>query len=113
MTGLESGLGALLVLAMAVVVWLSAVNAREQAYRAAREFCQRQEWQLLDQTVALRSLWPTRTRHGLRLKRRYRFEFSLEGTGRRRGGLTMVDRELVRDRKSTRLKYDYVATSYA
>src|SRR5690625_7254337 len=96
MMGLASLLGTLLVLTMTVVVWLSAVNAREQTYRAAREYCQRQEWQLLDQTVALRSMWPARTRHGLRLKRRYRFEFSLEGTGWRRGGVTIVNRSPVR-----------------
>ncbi len=89
MSGMESGLGGLLVLAAAGLFWLSAVNARDKARERARNFCERHGWQLLDQTVALRSLRPTRTSDGLRLKRRYHFEFSPDGSGRRRGELSL------------------------
>lgn len=90
MSGLEGGLGALLFLAALAAIWLSAVDARDLAVERARRFCKRQDWQLLDETVALRSLRLTRTTSGLRLQRRYRFEFSPEGTARRRGELVMI-----------------------
>jgi len=96
MSDLESSLGALLALAAVVVFWLSAVNARDQARALARGFCKRQGWQLLDQTVALRSLRPVRTAQGLRLQRRYRFDFSPEGTHRRAGELTLRGGTVVR-----------------
>lgn len=96
MSGLEGPFAALLTLAAAVVFWLSAVNARDRAREIARNFCQRQGWQLLDQTVALRSLRPARTPEGVRWQRRYRFDFSPEGTARRAGELTLMGRQLIR-----------------
>ncbi|HSH26175.1 MAG TPA: DUF3301 domain-containing protein, partial [Wenzhouxiangella sp.] len=82
MSGLEGSFGALLMLAAVVVFWISAVNARDHARDLARSFCKRQGWQLLDQTVALRSLRPVRASNGLRWQRRYRFEFSPDGSAR-------------------------------
>ncbi len=96
MSGLEGPFAALLALAAAIVFWLSAVNARDRARELARNFCQRQGWQLLDQTVALRSLRPVRTPDGVRWQRRYRFDFSPEGTGRRAGELTLMGRRVIR-----------------
>lgn len=96
MSGLEGPFGALLLLGAAVVFWISAVNARERARELARNFCKRQGWQLLDQTVALSSLRPIRTNEGLRWQRRYRFDFSPEGTGRRRGELTLTGGRMIR-----------------
>ncbi|NBD96276.1 MAG: DUF3301 domain-containing protein [Gammaproteobacteria bacterium] len=96
MSGLEGPFGALLALGAAVVFWISAVNARDRARLLARDFCQRQGWQLLDQTVALSSLRPVRTGEGLRWQRRYRFDFSPEGTDRRRGELTLAGNRVIR-----------------
>lgn len=96
MSGLEGPFAALLALAAVIVFWLSAVNARDRARELARNFCQRHDWQLLDQTVALSSLRPVRTPEGLRWQRRYRFDFSPEGTGRRKGELTLTRGRLVR-----------------
>ena len=96
MSGLEGSFGALLALAAAVLFWISAVNARDRAKAIARGFCQRQGWQLLDQTVALSSMRPIRTNQGLRWQRRYRFDFSPEGTGRRKGELTLQGRQMIR-----------------
>lgn len=96
MSGLEGAFGGLLALAAAVLFWLSAVNARDRARELARNFCQRQGWQLLDQTVALKSLRPVRTSSGIRWQRRYRFDFSPEGTGRRNGELTLQGRRVIR-----------------
>lgn len=96
MSGLEGGFGALLILAAAIVFWVSAVNAHDHARDLARSFCKRQGWQLLDQTVALSSLRPVRTTSGLRWQRRYRFEFSPEGTARRKGELTLSGNTVIR-----------------
>jgi len=96
MSGLEGAFGGLLALAAAALFWLSAVNARDRARELARNFCQRQGWQLLDQTVALRSLRPVRTSGGIRWQRRYRFDFSPEGTGRRKGELTLRGGRVIR-----------------
>lgn len=96
MSGLEGPFAALLTLAAAILFWLSAVNARDRASRLAGEFCKRQGWQLLDQTVALRSLRPRRTQQGLRWQRRYRFDFSPDGTERRRGELTLIGGRMIR-----------------
>ena len=96
MSGLEGPFAALLVLAAAIVFWLSAVNARDRAREMARNFCTRQGWQLLDQTVALRSLRPVRSAEGMRWQRRYRFDFSPEGTGRFKGELTLQGGRVIR-----------------
>lgn len=90
MTGFEEAFGAFLLLAAAVLYWASAVNARDRARLHARDFCQRQQWQLLDQTVTLASLWPVRSESGLlQWQRRYRFDFSPDGGQRRSGELIM------------------------
>lgn len=96
MSGLEGPFGALLVLAAVLLFWWSAVNAHDQARSLARDFCKRQGWQLLDQTVALRSLRPVRSTRGLEWRRRYRFEFSPDGAGRRGGELTLTGNRLLR-----------------
>lgn len=93
---MEGALGGLLALAAVALAWWSAVNALDEARGVARRFCKRQGWQLLDQTVALRSLRPIRTPDGLRLKRRYRFDFSPDGTHRRQGEVTLAAGRLIR-----------------
>lgn len=82
---MNSAIPAFLLLALAVLWWLSAVNARERARQVVGRFCKSNGWQLLDQTVALRSMRPARTDHGWNLYRNYRFDFSPDG-GRRFGG---------------------------
>lgn len=96
MSGLEGSFGAILLLAALVLFWLSSVNARDRARAVARGFCERQGWQLLDQTVALTSMRPRRHATGLWLERRYRFDFSPEGTGRLGGELTLTGRRVTR-----------------
>ncbi|QKK02316.1 MAG: DUF3301 domain-containing protein [Pseudomonadota bacterium] len=96
MTGLDGAIGGLLGLALLGLFWASAVTARERARAAARAFCERNDWQLLDETVALRPLRPTRAARGLEWCRIYRFEFSPDGGGRRSGELTLQGRRLMR-----------------
>lgn len=96
MNGLDGAFGGLLVIAAIALYWASAVNARDRARNRARNFCQSQGWQLLDQTVTLRSLWPARSPEGrLQWRRVYRFDFSPDGGNRRSGELTMIGPRLI------------------
>ena len=84
----------LLLLAALGAWWSSATRAREFAREYARRFCQRQDWQLLDQTVALSFMRPTRQSGQWQWRRLYRFEFSPDGGDRRRGELVMFGHRL-------------------
>ncbi|QOC23673.1 DUF3301 domain-containing protein [Wenzhouxiangella sp. AB-CW3] len=95
MNGMEETLAILLLLGAAALYWASAVNARDRARGHARTFCRSQHWQLLDQTVTLAGLWPTRSKRGLQWRRRYRFDFSPDGGQRRGGELTMIGTRLI------------------
>lgn len=95
-SGLETPFAAILILASLCLWWVSAVRARDIAREAAGRFCARQGWQLLDQTVAMNGLWPTRTDGRLSLRRRYRFDFSPDGGGRRTGEIMLEKGRAVR-----------------
>ena len=71
-------------------VWDS-LKAREAANAAMRRACETQGLLFLNDTVALRSVWPVRNDEGhLRLRRVYDFEYSDTGHDRRKGSITMV-----------------------
>ena len=74
--------------------WLDSLRARELATGICREACARQQLQFLDQTVALSRLGLSRTTHGLRFRRVFRFEFSDDGDDRRSGYLVLRGTEL-------------------
>lgn len=82
-----SGLGALLLVCTLVLWWHNSVQARDRARQAARAFCQRQGWQLLDQTVALNKQWPRRDVDRWHWRRCYRFDYSPNGQDRLPGEL--------------------------
>lgn len=72
-------------------LWNDALKARERALQASGRVCRELDVQLLDQTVALRRMRPARDAGGrLRLRREYGFEFTLEGSERRRGTVLML-----------------------
>ena len=87
---------ALLVLGFLALWWHTSVQSRELARELARKFCQRQGWQLLDQTVALASMRPRRNGDRWRMWRRYRFEFSPDGGRRRCGEVALIGHRLDR-----------------
>lgn len=77
--------------AAAAWYWYSSLRAREQASRAAAEVCRRQQFQFLDETVALQRLSVARNDHGrLALRRTYRFEYSHVGDDRKEGFVIML-----------------------
>jgi len=86
----------LIVVLAALYAWQSALRTRDRARSLGHALCAQAGVQLLDQTVALARLrlrrYPGR---GLLLWRCYRFEFSTDGTDRRRGSLDLVDGDIV------------------
>lgn len=89
MTALEFLL--LLLFAAGGWAWWAGLEAREAAVKAARAACRMDELLLLDDTVALQSMWPVRDGDGrLRLRRVYGFEYSDTGNNRRKGAIAMV-----------------------
>ncbi|MEX0915187.1 MAG: DUF3301 domain-containing protein [Wenzhouxiangellaceae bacterium] len=80
---------ALLLLAALGLWWHASVQALDRARQAARNFCQRQQWQLLDQTVTIQSRYAQRGGYGWQLVRRYRFDFCPDGSNRLPGGILM------------------------
>ncbi|MFN3985677.1 MAG: DUF3301 domain-containing protein [Rhodocyclaceae bacterium] len=87
---------ALLLLCGAVWFWLDSIKVRELGVRAARESCRREGVQLLDDTVAFRSLRAARDDNGrVALRRVYDFEYSGTGNDRYRGSVMLLGRDVV------------------
>ena len=77
-------------------LWLDSLKAREAAIRAAREACVAEGLMLLDDTVAISSLWPARDEGGrLTLQRAYDFEFSDTGNNRLSGSVVLRGHRVV------------------
>lgn len=87
---------ALMALALVGWFWLDSIRIREIGMQAARAACQREGVQLLDDTVATRSLRFARDDDGrLCLQRAYEFEYSRTGNDRVRGSVMLRGREVV------------------
>lgn len=80
---------ALLLLGALGLWWHASIQALDRARQVARNFCGRQHWQLLDQTVSIQSRYVRRGGYGLEMVRRYRFDFCPDGSSRMAGGLLM------------------------
>lgn len=75
-------------------VWLDGARARELATALARRYCESRGLQFLDDTVSLARIGLRWTRDGMRIRRMFRFEFSLEGVGRRTGYVLLLGTRL-------------------
>ena len=89
-----SALITLVILGAIALLWLDGARARELATGIATEVCRRRGFQLLDQTVALSRMALRRTPEGLRFRRMFRFEYSIEGVGRRTGYVVLLGTRL-------------------
>jgi hypothetical protein len=77
-------------------LWYDSLKAREAGVREARSACADEDLQLLDDTVAFRSLRIARDDIGrLRLQRTYGFEYSDTGDNRREGSVTLLGQDVV------------------
>jgi len=94
MPGIEI-LGLLMVGGLAWL-WYDSLRAREAAVRAAREICALEGLMLLDDTVVIAGLKPSRDEGGrLGLQRAYDFEYSDTGNNRLKGSVVMRGQRLV------------------
>lgn len=75
-------------------LWLDSARAREFANLLAHRYCEHRGMQFLDQTVALARMGLRWTSDGLRIRRMFRFDFSLEGSGRHTGYVLMLGTRL-------------------
>jgi hypothetical protein len=86
---------ALLVLCLSGWFWLDSIKVRELGVKAARDACQREGVQLLDDTVSIRSVRLGRNDDGrVCLRRVYDFEFSGSGDDRQRGSVILLGTEV-------------------
>ena len=84
----------LLLMGSVLLLWLAGARAREFATSLADRYCHRRGMQFLDGTVSLARIGIRWTDAGLRIRRMFRFEFSLEGVGRRTGYILMLGTDL-------------------
>lgn len=76
--------------------WIDSIKAREIAVRRAREECEAEGAQFLDDTVAATKTGLTRDADGrIVLRRVYSFEFSDTGNNRRPGSIVMQGQEVL------------------
>jgi hypothetical protein len=87
-------LAALMLLALILGYWLSAMRTREQAGLAARDACQRIDAQFLDETVACIAVKLIMYRGKPTLHRSYEFEYTQEDARRHPGRLVFIGQEL-------------------
>lgn len=88
----------LLCLFLAALVWFAfdSLKARELGLAAARQACQREGLQFLDETVVGHALGLSRAESGqLCFKRGFDFEYSQSGNERYSGTVLIVGREVV------------------
>ncbi|MEN8178621.1 MAG: DUF3301 domain-containing protein [Pseudomonadota bacterium] len=85
-----STLNLLLVMMLAIWFWRDSLRVREIANRISRSACRSHGVQFLDQTVALRRIGLRWLRVGLKFRRVYEFDYSLEGSGRLTGYIVML-----------------------
>ncbi|MDQ2069099.1 DUF3301 domain-containing protein [Natronospira bacteriovora] len=71
-------------------IWRSNLAARERAIDVAKRTCRQMGVQLLDQTVAIAGLGLGQGPRGIRLRRRYRFEFTTDGSARFPGRIELI-----------------------
>lgn len=89
-------LAALLLICLVAWFWFDSLKAREAGIAAARTACEREGVQLLDDTVASRSLRLGRDENGrMAVQRAYDFEYSDSGFDRYRGSVVLLGREVV------------------
>lgn len=86
----------LLIIMLLAWMWLDSARAREFATTLAQRYCEHRGMQFLDQTVALCRVGLRWTNEGLRVRRMFRFDFSLEGAGRHTGYVLMLGARMER-----------------
>jgi hypothetical protein len=85
----------LLAFGLAIWLWQDTARAKELASQAGNRACNRVQVEFLDETVEFTDLRLARDAGGrLCLQRRYRFEFSSDGSRRYQGRISMLGHQL-------------------
>ena len=81
----------LAILCLVIWFWQDSLRSREIAIFYARQYCQSLSYQILDETVAVKMLKPSRNLMGnFAFYRHYQFEFSLNGYDRHNGSVFLI-----------------------
>ena len=91
---MTSALILLILLFALAMLWLDGARARELAIGISKAACKQQGLQLLDDTVSLERIGLRWTTGGLRFRRMFRFEYSIEGTLRQNGYVILIGPQL-------------------
>jgi hypothetical protein len=84
-------------IATAAYLWWYGRGLKDAALKAAKRYCQKQQLQLLDESLVLDKLQMSRDERGhLCLQRRYRFEFSATGDERYQGTIALTGKRIIR-----------------
>jgi len=89
-----STLAAIIILGLLAMAWLEAARARELAVGISRAACDKERYQLLDDSVYLQRVGLRWTPSGLRFRRMYRFDYSVDGTLRQSGYVLLIGNQL-------------------
>ncbi len=91
---MASTLAAIIILGLIVIFWLEAARARELAVGISRAACEKERYQFLDGGVYLQRFALRWTSAGLRFRRMYRFDYSVDGTLRQSGYVLLLGSQL-------------------
>ena len=85
----------LVLLLLGMIYWWDTSAAKDRARLAAKQQCELQDLQLLDDTVALKKTRLKRDRRGLiSFLRQFTFEFSSDGEQRTQGELHLLGKKM-------------------
>jgi hypothetical protein len=86
----------LTLLAAIATFWWHSDFVKNEALRQARAHCDRLGLQLLDYSMVIKAIFPVRDAQGsVRLRRKYRFEFTSTGEARYQGMIVMSGRRRI------------------
>ncbi|MDH5356154.1 MAG: DUF3301 domain-containing protein [Gammaproteobacteria bacterium] len=78
-------------IAFVLQYWWQSGEYKGRALKLAAQYCQRNDLQLLDQSMVIKGYWPRRNERAVWVIRRtYDFEFTSTGQQRYRGKLTLM-----------------------
>lgn len=84
----------LVVLSLVVLLWLDGARARELAVGIGKHACRQRGLQFLDDTVFMQRIGLRWTKQGLRFRRMFSFEYSVEGVIRHTAYILLIGADL-------------------
>lgn len=91
---MQTSLFLILGIGLLVWLWLDGARAREFAIELARSMCEKRGFQFLDETVEMKRMALRWGGQGIRFRRMFQFDYSIEGMGRRSGFVILVGTQI-------------------